>query len=120
MLKYDSIHGVLENDIHADEENIYIDGKAIRVTSQRDPKDIPYDQFPTDIVIESTGLFKNKQDANKHLKAGAKKVIVSAPNDTKMFVVGVNHTEYNPKTDLIVSCGFLHNQLFSTNCKSNA
>ncbi len=105
LLKYDSVHGTLKPEITADKDNIIIDGKNIRVTSEKDPNTLPWRDFGIDIVLECTGLFREKTQATKHLNSGAKKVIISAPatNPDITVVIGVNHEQYNPREHNIIS-----------------
>jgi len=94
LLKYDSVHGRFQGDVSAGEDYLLVNGKKIRVTSERDPENIDWKAVDVDFVIESTGFFTDKEKAEKHLKAGAKRVIISAPSkDAPMFVYGVNHRE---------------------------
>jgi glyceraldehyde 3-phosphate dehydrogenase len=96
MLKYDSVHGRFKGTVEVQGANIVVNGKTIRLTQERDPAQLKWDAVGADVVIESTGLFLDKDSAGKHLAAGAKKVIISAPSkdDTPMFVFGVNHASY--------------------------
>jgi glyceraldehyde 3-phosphate dehydrogenase len=96
MLKYDSVHGQFKGDIKVDGNTLIVNGKKIRLTAVKDPAELKWNEVGADIVVESTGLFLTKETADKHLKAGAKKVIMSAPSkdDTPMFVYGVNHKTY--------------------------
>ena len=96
MLKYDSVHGRFKGDIAVDGNTLIVNGKKIRLTAERDPANLKWNDVGADVVIESTGLFLTKETAEKHLAAGAKKVILSAPSkdDTPMFVYGVNHESY--------------------------
>ncbi len=96
MLKYDSVHGRFKGTVAVDGNTLIVNGKKIRLTAVKDPAELKWDEIGADIVIESTGLFLDKAGAEKHLKAGAKKVIMSAPSkdDTPMFVFGVNHQTY--------------------------
>jgi len=96
MLKYDSVHGRFDGDIQVDGNYLVVNGKSIRLTAERDPADLKWDEIGAKIVIESTGLFLTKEGCEKHLAAGAKKVVQSAPSkdDTPMFVYGVNHDKY--------------------------
>jgi glyceraldehyde 3-phosphate dehydrogenase len=96
MLKYDSVHGRFKGTVEVQGTNIVVNGKTIRLTQERDPAALQWDAVGADVVIESTGLFLDKDSAGKHLLAGAKKVIISAPSkdDTPMFVYGVNHASY--------------------------
>ena len=98
MLKYDSMHGQFDGTIEADVEKsqLIVNGKAIRVTAERNPEDLKWDAIGAEYVVESTGLFLTKEKAEAHIKAGAKRVVMSAPSkdDTPMFVCGVNHNTY--------------------------
>ena len=96
MLQYDSVHGRFKGEIGIDGNTLIINGKKIRLTQERDPSNLKWAEVGATVVIESTGLFLDKVTAQKHLDAGAKKVILSAPSkdDTPMFVFGVNHTTY--------------------------
>lgn len=112
MLKYDSTHGIFEGDIAVDGNTLTVNGNKIRITAEKDPADLKWDEVGAEYVVESTGLFLTKESAEGHLKAGAKKVIMSAPSkdDTPMFVMGVNHESYTPDMD------FLSNASCTTNC----
>ena len=96
MLKYDSVHGRFDGDVAVENGQLLVNGKKIRLTAERDPASLKWDEIGAEIVIESTGLFLTKELAEKHLAAGAKKVMMSAPSkdDTPMFVYGVNHETY--------------------------
>jgi len=96
MLQYDSVHGRFKGTIAVDGNTLIVNGKRIRLTALKDPAELKWGDLGTDVVVESTGLFLTKETAEKHLAAGAKKVIMSAPSkdDTPMFVFGVNHTKY--------------------------
>jgi glyceraldehyde 3-phosphate dehydrogenase len=96
MLQYDSVHGRFKGDVRVDGSNLIVNGKTIRLTAIKDPAELKWDEVGADIVIESTGIFLDKAGGEKHLAAGAKKVIFSAPSkdDTPMFVYGVNHATY--------------------------
>lgn len=96
MLQYDSVHGRFKGDIAVDGNTLIVNGKKIRLTAVKDPAELKWDEVGADVVVESTGLFLTKETAEKHLKAGAKKVILSAPSkdDTPMFVYGVNDKTY--------------------------
>ena len=96
MLKYDSVHGRFDGEVSVDGDTLVVNGKRIRLTQERDPANLKWGEVGADVVIESTGLFLDKASAQKHLDAGAKKVILSAPSkdDTPMFVFGVNHAKY--------------------------
>ena len=111
MLKYDSVHGRFKGDISVDGNTLIVNGKKIRLTQERDPAALKWNKIGVDIVVEATGLFLDKASAEKHLAAGAKKVLLSAPSkdDTPMFVYGVNHATY--KGEAIIS-----NASCTTNC----
>jgi glyceraldehyde 3-phosphate dehydrogenase len=96
MLKYDSVHGRFKGEVSVDGGTLVVNGRRIRLTQERDPANLKWAEVGADIVIESTGLFLDKVTAEKHLAAGARKVILSAPSkdDTPMFVFGVNHATY--------------------------
>jgi glyceraldehyde 3-phosphate dehydrogenase len=96
MLQYDSVHGKFKGDIAVDGNTLVVKGNKIRLTAERDPADLKWGDLDVDVVIESTGLFLTKETAQKHIDAGAKKVIMSAPSkdDTPMFVYGVNNDKY--------------------------
>ena len=96
MLRYDSVHGRFDGDIKVENGALVVNGKTIRLTSERDPASLKWDEIGADVVLESTGLFLTKETAQKHIDAGAKKVILSAPSkdDTPMFVHGVNCKTY--------------------------
>ncbi|MHC8493042.1 type I glyceraldehyde-3-phosphate dehydrogenase [Thalassospira sp. SM2505] len=112
LLKYDSVHGVLANDVKAEGENLVIDGKAIKVCSERDPANLPWAALNVDIAFECTGIFLDEAGAGKHLTAGAKRVLISAPakGDIKTVVYGVN-SDTLTADDVIVS-----NASCTTNC----
>ena len=96
MLKYDSVHGTFKKDIKVEGSTMIVDGKKIRLTAEKDPTQLKWDEVGAEIVVESTGLFLTDEKARMHIQAGAKKVIMSAPSKdaTPMFVYGVNHTTY--------------------------
>ncbi len=96
MLRYDSVHGRFKGDVAVDGSTLVVNGRKIRLTALKDPADLKWGDLGVDVVVESTGLFLTKETAEKHLAAGAKKVIMSAPSkdDTPMFVYGVNHAKY--------------------------
>jgi len=96
MLQYDSVHGRFKGDIKVEGNNLVVNGKTIRLTAEKDPANLKWGEVGADIVIESTGFFLTKETCQKHLDAGAKKVVQSAPSkdDTPMFVYGVNHEKY--------------------------
>ncbi|RID97653.1 type I glyceraldehyde-3-phosphate dehydrogenase [Simplicispira hankyongi] len=111
MLKYDSVHGPFKGEVSVEGKHLVVNGKTIRLTQERDPANLKWNEVGADVVIEATGLFLTKEAAQKHLDAGAKKVMMSAPSkdDTPMFVFGVNHGTYAGQT--IVS-----NASCTTNC----
>ena len=113
LLKYDSLLGPLNREVSHTEDTIKVDDKEIRVMAERDPANLPWGDLGVDLVIESTGFFTGREAASKHLAAGAKKVLISAPaKDPDVTVVmGVNHADYDPKTDDIIS-----NASCTTNC----
>jgi len=96
MLRYDSVHGRFGGEVVVDNNTLIVDGKKIRLTAERDPANLKWDAVAADVVIECTGLFLTKETCQKHIEAGAKKVVQSAPSkdDTPMFVYGVNHDTY--------------------------
>ena len=111
MLKFDSVHGKFNEDIRVEQGQLIINGRQIRLTSERNPEALNWGAVDVDVVVESTGLFLTQESASAHLRAGAKKVILSAPSqdDTPMFVFGVNHQDYAGQS--IVS-----NASCTTNC----
>jgi glyceraldehyde 3-phosphate dehydrogenase len=96
MLKYDSVHGRFQGEVSVDNGHLVVNGKQIRLTQERDPAALKWHEVGADVVVEATGLFLDQATAEKHLAAGAKKVLLSAPSkdDTPMFVYGVNHASY--------------------------
>ncbi|WP_209389183.1 type I glyceraldehyde-3-phosphate dehydrogenase [Chryseobacterium sp. RR2-3-20] len=112
MLKYDSVHGVFPGEVSVEGNDLVVNGKKIRVTAEKDPANLKWNEIGADYVVESTGLFLDKESSAKHLTAGAKKVILSAPSkdDTPMFVMGVNHK------DLTDDVKILSNASCTTNC----
>ncbi|WP_126446490.1 type I glyceraldehyde-3-phosphate dehydrogenase [Sulfuricystis multivorans] len=100
MLKYDSVHGRFNGDIAVEGNHLVVNGKKIRLTAEKDPANLKWGEVGVDVVIESTGFFLTKETCQKHLDAGAKKVVQSAPSkdDTPMFVYGVNHEKYAGET----------------------
>ncbi len=113
LLKYDSVMGVFDKDVVAQEDGISVDGKSVKIFNHRNPADIPWASLGVDYVIESTGHFADADSAGAHLEAGAKKVIISAPakGNIKTIVMGVNEHEYDPTEHSIVS-----NASCTTNC----
>jgi glyceraldehyde 3-phosphate dehydrogenase len=111
MLKYDSTHGLFKGEVAVQDGQLVVNGKAIRVTAERNPADLKWGAIGADYVVESTGLFTDTAKASAHLEAGAKKVIISAPSgDAPMFVMGVNHTAYTADMNVI------SNASCTTNC----
>jgi glyceraldehyde 3-phosphate dehydrogenase len=113
LLKYDSVHGRLNKDVSVDGQNIVVGGKVIKVLAERNPEDLPWAELGVDIVIESTGRFTDADKAGAHIKAGAKKVIISAPatGEDATFVIGVNEHLYDSEKHHIIS-----NASCTTNC----
>lgn len=112
MLRYDTVHGKFNGTVEVKDGKLIVNGKAIRVTAEKDPANLKWNEVGAEYVIESTGLFLDKPKAEAHIKAGAKKVIMSAPSkdDTPMFVYGVNHKKYTKDMDII------SNASCTTNC----
>ncbi|MEV6697498.1 type I glyceraldehyde-3-phosphate dehydrogenase [Streptomyces sp. NPDC051453] len=113
LLKYDTILGRLKAEVTHTVDTITVDGHSIKVLSERNPADIPWGELGVDIVIESTGIFTKKADAEKHIAGGARKVLISAPakDEDITIVMGVNQDQYNPATDHVIS-----NASCTTNC----
>lgn len=113
LLKYDSVHGIYPGTVEAKEGAIVVDGKEIKVYSEKDPANLPWKDLGVEVVVESTGIFKDKEKASKHLQAGAKKVIISAPakDEDITIVMGVNEDKYDPANHNIIS-----NASCTTNC----
>ena len=105
LFKYDSIHGVLPYDVELDGDTLKVKGSSIKLLSERNPESLPWKELNVDVVIESTGRFVDKESASKHLQAGAKKVVISAPgkNEDITIVMGVNQDKYDPKSHHIIS-----------------
>lgn len=111
LLKYDSVHGKFDGKIETKNGNLVVNGKEIRITAERNPEDLKWNEVGADVVLDCTGIFTDLAGAQKHIKAGAKKVAISAPSaDAPMFVMGVNHKKITAK-DTIVS-----NASCTTNC----
>ncbi|MBO6211462.1 glyceraldehyde 3-phosphate dehydrogenase [Algoriella xinjiangensis] len=112
ILKYDSVHGKFNGEVKVENGHLVVNGQKIRVTAEKDPANLKWDEVGADIVIEATGLFLTKETAGKHIEAGAKKVVLTGPSkdDTPMFVMGVNHDQVTAE-DTIVS-----NASCTTNC----
>ena len=113
LLRYDSMLGKLDADISADDNTITVNGKIIKCVSDRNPLNLPWRAWDVDLIIESTGVFTSKEGASKHLEAGAKKVLITAPGkgDDGTFVVGVNHNDYDHAKHVVIS-----NASCTTNC----
>ncbi|MBI3127997.1 MAG: type I glyceraldehyde-3-phosphate dehydrogenase [Candidatus Tectomicrobia bacterium] len=113
LLKYDSVHGRFKGKVEAGKDSITVNGKLIKVLSERDPEKLPWGQLGVQVAVESTGLFTDRKSAEKHLKAGAKKVIISAPatDEDITIVLGVNDDKYDPAKHNIIS-----NASCTTNC----
>ena len=113
LLKYDSVHGKFKGDVGFDEHNLYVNGKPIKVLAERDPINLPWKELNIDAVVESTGFFTKREGAQKHIDAGAKKVVISAPSRDADFdiVVGVNDNKYDKGKHHIIS-----NASCTTNC----
>lgn len=113
LLKYDSTFGQFEGEVVAKEDSLVVNGKEIKILKETDPAKLPWKDLGVDIVIESTGRFTNKEDAVKHIQAGAKKVIISAPakNEDITIVMGVNEDKYDPNAHHVIS-----NASCTTNC----
>ncbi len=111
MLRYDSVHGRFNGDIAVDGNTLIVNGNKIRLSAERDPAELKWNELDVDVVVESTGLFLTKETAQKHIDAGAKKVIMSAPSkdDTPMFVFGVNSDSYAGES-------IISNASCTTNC----
>lgn len=112
MLKYDSTHGLFKGDIAVENGHLIVNGKKIRVTAEKDPSNLKWSEIGADYVVESTGLFLDKDKAALHLAAGAKRVVMSAPakDDTPTFVMGVNHNKYTADMSIV------SNASCTTNC----
>ncbi|MCG1021648.1 type I glyceraldehyde-3-phosphate dehydrogenase [Sutcliffiella horikoshii] len=113
LLKYDSVHGKLAADVKVDGDNLVVDGKTIKVTAERDPAKLSWGELGVEVVVESTGFFTKRADAAKHLEAGAKKVIISAPasDEDITIVMGVNEDKYDADNHNVIS-----NASCTTNC----
>ncbi len=112
MLKYDSTHGKFPGDVSVSGGNLIVNGKTVRVTAEKDPANLKWNEVGAGYVVESTGLFLSRDKAQGHIKAGAKRVVMSAPSkdDTPMFVMGVNHMSYKADMDMV------SNASCTTNC----
>src|SRR5680860_5305 len=111
LLKYDSVHGKFNGTVEVKDGNLFVNGKTIRVTAERNPEDLKWDAVKAEIVLDCTGIFKDMPGAQKHITAGAKKVVVSAPSkDIPMFVMGVNHKDVKAENTIV------SNASCTTNC----
>lgn len=113
LFRHDTVHGMYPGKVSAESDALIIDGKKIQVLAEKDPTALPWKQLQVDYVVESTGRFTHLEDARKHLQAGAKRVVISAPGKDGIptYVMGVNHQEYNPQKDFVIS-----NASCTTNC----
>lgn len=113
LFKHDTVHGIYPKSVHAKGDKLIVDGREIVVTAEKDPSLLPWEKLKIDYVVESTGRYTHREGANLHLLAGAKRVLISAPGKEGIptYVMGVNHTQFNPKTDDI-----LCNASCTTNC----
>ncbi len=113
LFKRDTVHGTYPGTVKAEKDALIIDGHRIRVSAEKDPEKLPWKEERVDYVVESTGRFTHLEDAKKHLNAGAKRVVLSAPGKEGVptYVMGVNHKEYDPKKDFVIS-----NASCTTNC----
>ena len=113
LLKYDSVHGKFDGHVEVDGDSIVVNGKRIRVFAERDPKNLPWGELGVEYVVEATGIFRNRDQAQWHIDAGAKKVIITAPakNEDITIVMGVNEDKYDPNNHHVIS-----NASCTTNC----
>ena len=113
LLKYDSIHGIFPGEVKVEGNSLLVDGKGLEILAERDPANLPWKRLGVDIVVESTGLFRDKKSAGKHITAGAKKGLISAPakDPYGTFAIGANEEDYDPKKHDIISIGSC-----TTNC----
>jgi glyceraldehyde 3-phosphate dehydrogenase len=113
LLKYDSVHGKFDGTVTAEGDGLKVNGRSVKVFAQKDPGALPWKDLGVDLVLESTGLFTDREKAAKHLEAGARKVVISAPakQEDITIVMGVNHQKYDPKSHHVVS-----NASCTTNC----
>jgi len=112
MLKYDTVHGRFNGDVKIEDGKLVVNGQVIRVTAEKDPANLKWNEVGAEYVVESTGLFLDKASASKHIQAGAKRVVLSAPSkdDTPMIVMGVNHKTYTADVAIV------SNASCTTNC----
>ncbi|QKY69650.1 glyceraldehyde-3-phosphate dehydrogenase [Lentibacillus sp. CBA3610] len=113
LIKYDSIHGIFDGEVKALQSGLEVDGEFINLVSSREPEKLPWKEHEIDVVIEATGKFKTKEEAGRHIQAGAKKVVITAPGKQvdKTIVMGVNEQSYTPEEDEVIS-----NASCTTNC----
>ncbi|RSL32976.1 glyceraldehyde-3-phosphate dehydrogenase [Salibacterium salarium] len=113
LLKYDSTHGIFEGNVESGNDEIIVNNKRILVVSDREPENLPWNELQVDIVVEATGKFKSKQEAGRHLTAGAEKVVITAPGkeEDATIVMGVNEEDYDPDNHHVIS-----NSSCTTNC----
>lgn len=113
LLKYDSVHGKFKGEVYADGDALVVNGKKIRVYAEKDPSNLPWKELGVDVVVEATGRFRDREKAQLHLQAGAKKVVITAPakGEDITIVLGVNHQQYDPDKHFIIS-----NASCTTNC----
>ena len=113
LFKYDSVHGIFDGTVEATEDSVVINGKKIAVSAKRDPSELSHKEHGVDVALECSGRFTARADAEKHLKAGAKKVIISAPGKNQDFTIafGINHEKYDPAKHHVIS-----NASCTTNC----
>lgn len=114
LLRYDSIYGIYKKPVKFSKDSLSVNGKEIRILAEKDPANLPWKELGIDIVLECTGVFRKLEDAKKHIKAGAKKVIISAPargEGVPSFVLGVNEEKFDPEKDTVVDMGSC-----TTNC----
>ncbi|KGR80032.1 type I glyceraldehyde-3-phosphate dehydrogenase [Ureibacillus manganicus] len=112
LMKYDSVHGIYDANVESEDNAFIVNGKKVRVLSEKDPSKLPWGELDVDVVIESTGRFRSMEEVSQHVQAGAKKAILSAPSKGEMptYVMGVNHTNYSSSEDVI------SNASCTTNC----
>lgn len=113
LVKYDTVHGLFDKEVEGKDNALYVDGKKVLLTNDRDPRNLPWSELGIDIVIEATGKFNDREKANYHIEAGAKKVVLTAPgkNEDVTIVMGVNEEDYQPEKHHIIS-----NASCTTNC----
>lgn len=113
LIKYDSVHGIFNGEVKALEDGLEVNNKKVVIVNSREPEKLPWKEYGIDVVVEATGKFKTKETAGLHLKAGAKKVVITAPGKQidKTIVMGVNEKEYHPEKDDVIS-----NASCTTNC----